>query len=106
MAEHNMVSLKRERKEGAETHVEEENYPLRLYLEEEEIKALKLDTLELEDERVLVALVRVTGISANEIEGEEKQRSMTLTLRAGEIISKPTRSLADRMFKGGGNGAE
>lgn len=106
MAERSMVSLKRARKEGAEAHVEKEHYPLRLYLEEEDIEALKLGDLELEDERVLVALVRVTGISSNEIEGEGERRSMTLVLLEGEVISKPSKSLAERMFGSGNNGAK
>ena len=94
MAQHQMVDLKRqptaEEKTEAKHHGDKEpeaQFPLSLFVSEEEVKKLGLDAAEVGEEHDLVVRVRVTSVSIDEGEGGDKRVSVTLTLLAGEIRS-------------------
>ena len=102
MAEH-LTSLKRSTSEDGIEVPEKDFFPHSLFLDEDDIEKLKVDDLELGDERQLVAVVRVTSISSNESERGGKRRDMTLVLTEGEIM-RPNKSQSERIFGGGDGG--
>ena len=93
MADH-LPSLKRapSKKSSLAAEVSSESeFPLSLYVSTEEITVLGLQSVKLGEERMLIAKVRVTSLSENESEGEDKYQSVGLSLVEGttsEITSK------------------
>lgn len=94
MAEHKMTSLKRAPSETKDVGVLAEDgpenkafFPLSLFVNNPEIKKLGLADAEIGNEYMLFAKVKVTNVSVNEQEGEEKHESIGLTLLEGEVGS-------------------
>ena len=99
MAQH-LTSLKRTPDKSRHDELTEQSkpfFPLSWHVSTEEIEKLGLSGKELGDELMLVAKVRVTGISANEQEGSEKFESMTLDLIEG-AIEAPKKDQASILF--------
>ena len=89
MALHNMVSLERpaSKSESAVEEPQEPSFPLSLFISGPEIEKLGLSNVKIGEEHDLIARVKVTSVSVDEREGDEKHQSVTLTLLAGEVNS-------------------
>ena len=89
MALHNMVSLERPASESHEVAEapKEPSFPLSLYVTTPEIEKLGLSKAQIGEEHDLIARVKVTSVSVDEREGDEKHESVMLTLLAGEVGS-------------------
>lgn len=98
MAQHEMTSLKRSRSENEDEPLleGEDFFPLSLFLSDPEIKKLGLTGVEVGQELMLAARVKVTSISVNESEDSEKRESVTLVLIEGEVLEE--RDAADTLF--------
>ena len=89
MADH-LPSLKRARSdfEDAKEASHEDFYPVGLYVGNDELEAMQLGNVQLGDERLLMAVVRVTSVSAHESSGG-KDKSVSLDLIEGTTQPKP-----------------
>lgn len=99
------LSRKREDSTALTDEPDQPFFPHSMFLDDEDIKKLAVSDLELGDERQLTARVRVTEISSNADERSGKRSSMVLSLVEGDVTN-PTRSRAERVFRGDDGGSQ
>ncbi|MEE9598143.1 MAG: hypothetical protein V3V96_15335 [Acidiferrobacterales bacterium] len=100
---HNLPSLERKREKAEQPTLvnadEGPFFPLSLYVHDDEIAAMGLETAQLGEERMLLAKVRVTSISAHETEGKKKRGNVDISLLEGTTTALPKeKDRADILF--------
>ena len=85
-------------KELSKPSAPQDYYPLTLYLGKDAIEKLGLEKAGIGDERMLLAKVKVSSISASEREGGEAHHSLTLTIEEAATGSVDKRSSAEKIY--------
>ena len=91
-----MVSMKR-KSGGDSPFLEEDFFPHSMFLQDEEIEKLGLTGVEVGQEIVMMAMVKVTSVSVREDSDNKKFTSMDLTITEA-AIGDEEKSLAKRIF--------